>query len=563
MVKRTKIVSIIFPLLVGVYIVTVLSLYFTRHKYNGPNGNEDIDVGKEWNLLSNITTKSKNLSAFGIRVVAHNTGQVAIFSRDFNTGTVLQFYKLSAGKLIPSGSGDFNYKSQSYGEFAIGDAAFSSWLNLKGEIYYFFVGRGYSFKDPQSTRSYVACAGVDIYQFDSSKNDSKWTKVNNETDLSDINTCDIRHPGILQNGSKFQWDPSVNNISGVTGAARGSFGGRIRVVKNEFSTSDTSHFIYIHGSMWDITRPGGAVHWYEILSNKINPTINFVLSIKDSNLTDTTIVESSVLNDRWYKYQYQNVNGFGSDFDIGINLGVKNIMAIGNPSNIRAVSLDPTNGEKKKPEYPGGYVNVYRIQAPEGVTTISDSVFWSQSSKEILGLGLKNVEGFGSMVHITSTQSSIIMGFYNTLWMAKRSKSDFNSFNQGLVPLFPLTESGGVKPFFDTAFKRSGEIIEISDGSLFQFPQSSKGDVFAKTLLINTELKKDPIQKEVYTFNNSDLNSGPVLNGNLIPAYAGEGSGFWVSRTKKSQFLAFGNPSFLSGGGTIANGRVMLFGRRP
>jgi hypothetical protein len=280
-------------------------------------------------------TNPTSLSEFGEFVFVHESGVIGATAHTINEPTQLVLYNIT-----PTNSGTESIITKLSYTLEICDSnevvvfgQFAPLLNVVGEVYLLLIATGTV--DESSWPGYKFANKISLYTFDTNDLSAKWTKSSEE----------ITHP--------YYTRPTIFVEHPIY---KGTFGDNFQIVADDNSSQSTKHSLYVFGSQYTPSEPGGCLFWYIFDTNSTTPSIRLNYMIKDAKLSSNlnnsqngTIVGQSQVSGA-QKY----MNSFGSRFFVQTGKGTSNRLAIANITDEDNIKLSTANLNA-----PFGYVQVF------------------------------------------------------------------------------------------------------------------------------------------------------------------------------------------------------------
>ena len=309
---------------------------------SGTNGSPTNTNGKSSKVFNDPQFIDGPFEGYGQMLANHEYGYIACGSR-----TQLQMYKTNEVGVIEQQNlitplTDFAETGYTH----IVDVHFAPSIGVElNEIYYLFVSLGTTVVGTIKNKTYYCAGKLVIYYFDSGASNPSWLK----------SSTVIKHPAV-------PWHP-VETISstGVSYPAipyKATFGDTFKIIKNSRSNIP-SQDLYIRGTDYSETNPGGVIFWYIIENNDHSPIISPNIRINDAKLT---LLKSQKGYVPIVKTVDDYMLGFGVSFDVGTLANNQNMLIVANASR-------EDNGElsKEQPASPNGYVQGYTLNTKDNL----------------------------------------------------------------------------------------------------------------------------------------------------------------------------------------------------
>ncbi len=320
-------------------------------------------------------------SYLGMLAFAHDAGYICAVSLDSMSRPVLNFYRTNEQGAVETMHQVELWQSIPTG-YKVVNGQFAPIFNLAGEVYYLFLSVGvvkagstYP-SDAQLYATHVVCLALNTAEVapNGSSSNLQWT-------LESINSQsaeELKGPSnsvsalrIPVSASEFIWDSAVPYV--------GTFGDTLQVVLDDNETN-TKQSLYVRGSEYDSSRPGGNLYWFILEDNAQQPTIELSFIYQDGKLLQVLQCRNDpacvgTLKDAdgktgcppIVKSETYYMNGFGTSFFVTSGNGKGNVMVVANPTNEDNCQL-AADTNNLNPPAPKGYVQGYTWDSSQAST---------------------------------------------------------------------------------------------------------------------------------------------------------------------------------------------------
>lgn len=585
-----------FVIAIIIAIAVVLSVVLKRHTeviptttpFNGPdNINGDITdaPADQFGLPQIINNPISTDTNFGTQLFVHEAGYLCVVTEPVAAegGQSLMFYQTNiTGNLQFQQRLDlFNYLPNNY---QVCDGSFAPVFNVRDEIYYLFlsVGNSVSSTDPSANIT-IYPEYVLLLSFDTTPNtsDSMIWKVQNINADSNF----VASPSPAYGGVQYQITalkipfPESTFVYDKKTPWVGTFGDKLRVVLDDNSTV-VKHSLYVRGSEFDPTRPGGNLYWFVLTDSSASPNINLQLVIQDARLLelkncyDTPSCAATMetvdgktpcpLTPLLDKKPADYINGFGSDFFVTSGNGKKNVLVVSNPTMEDNCSIKNV----PQPPAPKGYVQGY-------VWDSSGNLGWVQQASGVPGSYNYRYPGTDKDPSIVGGFGSGVLWVDSLLMVAQGSPDSKGNAFYNAYEWTPTPFSASSSTIPTVGIARPGEAAEPFQQTP-QYPADGSPSQTYNTVMIPTQNKSNVLfttwnknpgdvitlqdPSELGNHQNSEFktlqNIGASLSsgGGATPRTRfgfGQGTGTWLSRTGLTVRLVTNDPLGDSGRGRI------------
>jgi len=306
-----------------------------------------------------------NINLFGELLFVHEAGYICcvgekVVNDSILTTPVLFFYYTNLqGQLQGPQRIDLDFIPTGY---VVCNGMFAPIFNVVNEVYYLFISVGMPVSNHQSPSVVSKYAtNVILFALNTAVTSTNWERV----DINAKFTQTLQGPGgkiqaMSIPTTSFTWNSAQPYI--------GTFGDKIQVVLDDNSPI-LKQSLYISGSEYDTTRPGGNLYWFLLQDNNTSPSILMLYTIQDAKLL--------LMQNQGYtisRSPSDYTNGFASDFYVTSGNGSKNILVVANCTGQDNISLAGT----AQPAAPCGYVQGYILDT-------SGNLSWIQPQASAVG----------------------------------------------------------------------------------------------------------------------------------------------------------------------------------
>lgn len=417
---------------------TRLARKLTRNKHMGSriqNLNKMSDIKKHLSSYRTNFETAQTINSpysgstmnFAKMVWVHDSGIIASYDEPITVGTNpnISFYRINSnGSIVRTQqvSIDFNVY---YGSFA-------PEMSVSDEVFYLYL----STRD-DLTNNELPPRKIYVMAYDSSKKgrtNGVWTAP----------TLLIEHP--------FFTDAEYAVNVGAGNSYYGTFGEYFVSVVDTFSLAPRQS-IYIRGSEYDTSFPGGNIFWYILNDNEVVPSVDTApqQTIQDAKLRQLSLDSTQIT---FVNTPGQLLNSFGIRF-----LVVDGLLIVANPSG-------EDNGQisSAQPAAPNGYVQIFKSRSSS-----SSGVSWYQPTN--------STGTFFTHRYIPPTDDpagfGYSLGYRNTFLLIGNLNSDIiRSYNVSEIPRLRGSISTGTlftATSIDSLVFAGKQTIEFTDNYNFVF----------------------------------------------------------------------------------------------
>ena len=544
-------ISVAITVIVILVVVLVLTLANPNGGYvfHGPpniNGNALRNLNQTYAFPQIIQNPTPNTMQFGQQMFIHEAGYICCVVNT-PTGQTLNFYYtdingvIQGPQIIPL---DFLPANM-----VVCNGAFAPIFNYANEVYYLFLSVGVTSAAHQGfdfTNLYAT--HLILFSLNTFVTFNAWQQSNIQSQysvfLQGAGGNKIKAMKIPISAEQFIWKSTT--------PWQGTFGDKLQIVVDN-SSSFLKHSLYVSGSQYSSSFPGGSLYWFILTDNQVSPNLILESQIQDAKLA---IMYAQGL----YTYQLQTpedyINGFASSFYVTSGLGLGNILIIAN--NIGEDNAVLPNSQQ--PAAPNGYIQGYTF-------SITDGWMQSQTSPNTfdyrfipvgdpsVGLGW----GYGCLwVQNTIVVGQSELGNANYLVYAWPSNGNKNPIINGAMPVVSTISTTLAAAIYypspDFPYLRYNVTIRpTNDGSTFLCNTFNRAGPNDQIAVINP--LGDP--SSPYTKFTIVQSFGAVDDSNLLgqalSTHMGYGQyvGTWLSKTQSTVRLALNDPWFQNGLGRI------------
>jgi hypothetical protein len=564
--------------IVGVSIVLILTIvsislivFFTLHEktqekykksrakktvFHGParlNGEPDVSNRSIFTSLQTIVNPNET-SKFARCLWVHDVGIIAATNETADEKTSIVFYEMNSSgtiELIQTIDLDLGKTLNNINRKVV-NGCFAPFFNRINETYYLMISVGVDIVENGNTRYFAS--HILLFSYVTNNKNPMWKLMDIDNPyvekISGVNA--LRIPS-----TEFQWD--------VTNPHIGSFGNKIQIVLDDNESFD-KHSLYVNGTEYDPTLPGGALYWYVFNDNHDSPTIKLNLIIRDLKLfrLSQQKVPPIIFNPKTVS---SYMNSFASDFFVSSGFGKNNVLLVMNNTSEDSASLciEVEDGKcitfSQQPNGAKGYIQgfVYDLKTSSWQQKYKDdnpdtAIFLYRYPSDLnkslgeFGLSVDFIPGVSRNVIVSK---KIINngnpGFYVLKWkdIAYNNLAD-DGYGSNLVNDFSVT----LNSFPSNGYRYNVYTKKIDDEILVSSVNPNASSSLATIKMENGKYLTTSQYFGIYDNSNGE-------NNPLHERYGyGQFVGSWKSKTGKFVYLVINDPGFQS-----KKGRFIVFYR--